>query len=1630
MDRRSDMKSRSIDVLSVFSKKQRKKHSYILKLVHLANQQLTGQSQKRQKLIQAFIEAFLSNVSLEEIKTHTNEELLSSILSAWDNLRCRKTDKIKVSLSNILRKSPKGFEVSLTVIEIVSNNLPFLIDSITAELNRLNVQVRLFINSTINIQRDTSGIISEIGTSKTEMLESVIHIEVDEQCVEKKQILSRTIRSIADDVQAVVQDWKKMRERLNDIISHFDFPLALVDSQATIEIKSFFHWVKDEHFTFLGYREYDFFKQTKQLKVRARPRRGLGILRKSSNKLFDGWDNNVALPEPLVESFQNSNIFFVCKANKKSNVHRSVHIDTIGVKIYNDQGDVAGVKVFAGLFASDFYNQTICEIPFLRVETNKIMKLMAHESRIQDRKALLHILENLPRDQLFQFDTVKLAETSLGILNMRGRQQVRLFAHIDSISRLIFCLVYVPREKFSTGLRLKFKSIIEKNFIGVVTEENAQVNESPLARLNFIVEPRHVENIPKNLETIEAKLAQAARNWSDDLVESLSEEYGERRGKTLFKKYMNAFPAGYRDRVDARHAVQDIRRIEEVFKTKSIGLNLHRPYGNMSNEVRFGLYNEGGPLELSGVLPMLENMGLTVIDEVPHRISPEGKSKPVWFHDFGLRTKNGSDIKIDVKDKARLEEMFRQIWLGSIENDGFNSLALSAKLTWREVIILRAYCKFLLQAKVPFSQSYMEETLERNSEITCDIVSLFRYLFDPALQYKNTKRINTIRNRIETSLQRVNSLDQDRILRRFINLVDATLRTNFFQSDHENLPKGYLVFKLDSARITDLPLPRPFREIFLHSPRVDAIHLRGGLVARGGLRWSDRREDFRAEILGLMKSQMTKNSVIIPVGAKGGFVVKNTPKSGCREEVLKEGIACYKIFISAMLDLTDNIKNGKVVHPKDVVCLDGDDPYLVVAADKGTASFSDIANCVARKYQFWLDDAFASGGSDGYDHKQMGITARGAWESVKRHFREIGKDITKESFTCIGIGDMSGDVFGNGLIYTDHIKLIGAFNHLHIFVDPHPHPEIAINERRRLFSKGQSDWTDYNLKLISKGGGIFDRSAKSIPLTPEIQEVFGFANIKSVTPNELIRSMLKAKVDLLWFGGIGTYVKAENETDFDSGDRINDPLRINGNELGALVVGEGANLGLTQLGRVEYSLAGGRINADFIDNSAGVDCSDHEVNIKILLHDAVQKTKFSMKQRNALLREMSGEVAELVLMDNYRQSMALTNAFQQSFSSVEEHRYFIQELERKGELNRDVEYLPNEEVLDLRSATGQGLTRPELAILLAYSKNSLYQYVLSSTLPNDEYLADNLRLYFPKAIQKKFPHLIKKHRLRREIISTYVANSIINRTGPSFVTTLNTQTNAAPAAIARSYLIFREVFDLSAVWNAIEALDNSVSALIQSEMHLVVLGLIRQGTKWFLQNSSGGGSINNEIKKYRKKVSLLRRGLDQILTAELECERNKRVKLFLKEGTPRKLAYVISNLELMAPACDIIQIAIASRKDLMLVAKVYHTIGTKFGFDWLRWSAQGLPDNDEWNNVAVEGLIEDFFACQAALTRKVISDAIILRHHESMVENWIAEHKQEFEFVMGLVKNLRSTPTLNLAKLMVVNKKVRQMVFF
>ncbi|KEO55343.1 NAD-glutamate dehydrogenase [Thalassospira permensis] len=1601
------------------------KREVIDKVVEQIQQRLTG---KMAKDAEAFVRLFYKDVPPDDMAGRSVDSLYGAALTLYKFAQKRPSAnaaKIRVYNPDL---EEHGWKSDHTVIEMINTDMPFLVDSVTSALNEFDLTVHLVIHPIMRIARDDRGELQSVEAVENSdaSRESVMHLEIDEQTDEAvlRKIRDR-LEDVLTDVSLSVEDWQAMLSKVAEVLDGIRTAPTGISAEDQKEAQDFLGWVHNDHFTFLGYREYKFSGTGKKAKVDVNPQSQLGILRREGTHIFDELRQIGNLSTEVQAFVAQPSLLMVTKANKQSTVHRPVHLDTIVVKQFDDEGKVVGQHLFVGLFTSVAYNLSPRLIPLLRMKLAETIKRAGFPPASHDAKALVNILETFPRDELFQIELDDLYHICMGILHLQERQRIALFVRRDAFERFVSCQVFCPRDRFSTKLRMKFQSVIEAAFDGKVTAHYTLIGDSPLARLHLLVKTTPGELPEYNVTDIERQLVETARDWADTLRQVLVREMGEERGLTLYRRYGESFTGDYRDRFGVDTAALDIDRIEDVIKSSDLRVNLYRPIEAAENELRFKIYNPGAPVPLSDVLPMLENMGLKVITENPFKVEPRDTDVNVRIHDFGVLV-DGEFHLHDVRDK--FQELFIRMWHGEVENDAFNRLVLLGGLHWREVVILRTYARYMRQMGSAFSQDYMAKTLANNASLAAAIVDLFVARFDPDRDPGLAAEAEAIEGDIITRLEDVMNPDEDRILRAFLNLVQSTLRTNYFQYGKDGNPKPYLSVKFNSGMVEDLPLPRPWREIFVYSPRVEAVHLRGGPVARGGIRWSDRQEDFRTEILGLVKAQMVKNAVIVPVGSKGGFVVKRPPVDGGREAFLEEGIACYKTLMSGMLDITDNIVGGDIIPPERVRRLDDDDPYLVVAADKGTATFSDIANGVARDYGFWLDDAFASGGSQGYDHKKMGITARGAWESVKRHFREIGKDIQKEPFTVAGVGDMSGDVFGNGMLLSEQIKLVAAFNHMHIFVDPNPDLAKSFAERQRLFDMPRSSWADYDTKVLSKGGAIFDRKAKTLDPSAEVRKLLDLGSGK-VTPADMMKAILKADVELLWFGGIGTYIKSSAESNADAGDRANDAIRINGKDIRAKVVGEGANLGCTQRGRIEYAHAGGRLNTDAIDNAAGVNCSDHEVNIKILVGEVVAAGDMTEKQRNKLLVEMTDEVGDLVLRDNYLQSQAISNAFAGGGDALDAQVRLIRMLEREGRLNREIEYLPDDEELARRTAAHQGLTRPEISVLMPYAKLWLYDEVLKSDLPDDPILVEELVRYFPTAVRKKYSAAISSHRLKREIIATVGTNSLVNRVGGTFVHDMMEATGLSAVDVSRGYLITRAVFGLRKLWAGIEALDNKVDAKVQIAMFSHINRMVEDVTLWFLRNCEEL-NVGAKIELFRPAVAKVIEAFDDIVPADaaFRTTLDQKSQSLIDQGVPEDLARRVAAMQQMVAVCDIVRIAEATGRDVIDVGATYFAIGARFQLGLLRAAAESIEAETHWQKLARAAAIDDLFGHQRELTRVVLSSGTNGTVGGDLVRKWVDDHQRGCARCDQLIDELRAAGQIDLSMITVANRQIRAMV--
>ncbi len=1623
-------------------------------------------------IVVPFVRKLFADVAPSELVPERPEELIVAALSSFELLqeRPRGTAKVRAYEARSALRSDHRH----TIIDLLNDDMPFLVDSVRGLLERMGFSLRLMLHPILEIERDARGVLQRLRVAEFPApgcAESVMLIWVNGVAPGELPELEARLRSVLEDVRATVQDFAPMRDHClaeaQDLRAG-SLPPAIPGESRTgasaEEASLFLNWLADAHFVFQGYSYCRYERapvSSRPLaltgRIAARPEsdslggvrfdrgKGLGILRNPERSMFD-----------VFEPPRKRELLRVLKANRHSTVHRTVHLDTVLVADFDRTGAQLGAHMFVGLFTASAYTSSATSIPVLQ---HKIAGVMARSGFLPgsyNYRRLHYILETYPRDELFQISDSDLYSIALGVFHLQVRKRVALFARRDPFGRFMSCLVYLPRDRLEAALRHRIEDILTRELDGSLSAYYPVIGDDPLARLHYIIKtPR---GTPEQLDfvALERHIETTTRSWQDRLAITLPDELGSERGMALLQRYAEAFPPNYREDFDEVIAVSDIENIEAALESSRLTLQLYRVKDAEQHQLRFKVVSADGFVAPSDMLPILENLGLRVVGQVPYEIQLPERRDPVWLHDFSLEVEDHVGVDLDQSSEA-FYEVFSKTWDKRADDDAFNKLVLHAGLAARQVALLRAYAKYLRQIQVPFSEGYMQQTLRRNPSITRGVVALFEARFHPELH--DSARAAEIERQLSRELDAVQSLDEDRILRLFLGVVRATVRTNFWQADAAGELKDHLAFKLDSGPLPEVPKPAPFREIFVSGPRVEGVHLRFGEVARGGLRWSDRLEDFRTEVLGLVRAQQVKNAVIVPVGSKGGFVVKRPPLDAGRDAQRAEGIACYQVFVSSLLDLTDNRRNASsggngsgssagngggssagngsgsgarrlslppgdvIVPPALTVCHDGFDPYLVVAADKGTATFSDIANELSQARGFWLDDAFASGGSAGYDHKKMGITARGVWESVKRHFRELGKDIQREDFTCTGVGDMSGDVFGNGMLLSRHIKLVAAFDHRHIFLDPTPDPERSWYERRRLFQLDRSSWDDYDRTLLSPGGGIYPRSLKRIPLSPEVQALLGETQAE-LDPARLIQAILRARVELCFFGGIGTYVKAGTESDVQAGDRSNDAVRINGAELRAAVVGEGANLAMTQRGRIEYCRAGGRCNTDFIDNSAGVDCSDHEVNIKILLGDVERRGLMTRDDRNDLLREMTDDVAALVLRDNYLQSQTISVSTQLSQHLTDRMARTMRKLEKAGKLHRRLESLPDDDVLNDRQRVGAGFARPELCVLLAYAKNSLAESLLSAELPDDPLLSKDFFEYFPAPLRERFKDAMLGHRLRREILATVLTNDLVNRVGIAFVDEVGESTGASPAEVVLAYVAAREIVGARELWAQIEALDNVAPAHTQGELLVEISRLLERVTSWLLHEHMGA-EPQALCARYRAGVQAMHAALPSLLTKGEVAARSEVARGWSQVGVPEALAERLGSLQYLLPAVDIVRVAELGRVSLDEAGQLYFKVGRKFGFEWLRSATRALPTRRAWDRQAVAALRDELFASQREVTLAILRSTPADQDSQARLLAWGGARHSALARSEHLVAELRATQTPDFAMLTVAARQLQ-----
>lgn len=1573
-----------------------------------------------------FAEQFFGIISLDELTQRRLSDLAGCTLSAWRIIERFDHTEPQVRVYNPDYER-HGWQSTHTAVEVLHHDLPFLVDSVRTELNRRGYSIHTLQTTVLSVRRGAKGELLEIlpkGTQGEGILqESLMYLEID-RCANAAELnlLARELEQVLAEVRVVVADFEPMKAKVRELLELIDHTAYAPAAAEKDEVKSFLQWLVSNHFTFLGYEEFVVKADAQGGQLEYDEQSFLGLTRRLRSGLstddlrIEDYAVNY-LNEPLLLSF--------AKAAHPSRVHRPAYPDYVSIRQLDADGKVIKECRFMGLYTSSVYGESVRVIPYIRGKVAEVERRSGFDAKAHLGKELAQVLEVLPRDDLFQTPVDELFSTVMSIVQIQERNKIRVFLRKDPYGRFCYCLAYVPRDIYSTEVRQKIQQVLMERLKASDCEFWTFFSESVLARVQLILRVDPKNRIDIDPQQLENEVVQACRSWQDDYASLTVESFGEAQGTNVLADFPKGFPAGYRERFAAHSAVVDMQHLLTLSDSKPLVMSFYQPLTQAGKQqLHCKLYHADTPLALSDVLPILENLGLRVLGEFPYRLR-HSNGREFWIHDFAFTYSEGLNLDIQQLNDT-LQDAFVHIVNGDAENDAFNRLVLTAGLPWRDVALLRAYARYLKQIRLGFDLGYIASTLNNHTDIARELTRLFKTRFYLARKLAGDDlddKQQRLEQAILTALDDVQVLNEDRILRRYLDLIKATLRTNFYQTDANGQAKSYFSFKFNPRLIPELPKPVPKFEIFVYSPRVEGVHLRFGNVARGGLRWSDREEDFRTEVLGLVKAQQVKNSVIVPVGAKGGFLPRRLPLGGSRDDIQAEGIACYRIFISGLLDITDNLKDGVLVPPVNVVRHDDDDPYLVVAADKGTATFSDIANGIAIDYGFWLGDAFASGGSAGYDHKKMGITARGAWVGVQRHFRERGINVQQDPITVVGVGDMAGDVFGNGLLMSDKLQLVAAFNHLHIFIDPNPEPASSFAERKRLFDLPRSAWSDYDTSIMSEGGGIFSRSAKSIAISPQMKERFAIEADK-LTPTELLNALLKAPVDLLWNGGIGTYVKSSEESHADVGDKANDALRVDGNELRCKVVGEGGNLGMTQLGRVEFGLNGGATNTDFIDNAGGVDCSDHEVNIKILLNEVVQAGDMTEKQRNQLLGSMTDEVSALVLGNNYKQTQALSLAARRARERISEYKRLMADLESRGKLDRAIEFLPTEEQLAERIAANQGLTRAELSVLISYSKIDLKEALLQSLVPDDDYLTRDMETAFPPSLVNKFAEAMRRHRLKREIVSTQIANDLVNNMGITFVQRLKESTGMSPANVAGAYVIVRDIFHLPHWFRQIEALDYLVPAEVQLTLMDELMRLGRRATRWFLRSRRNEQDAGRDVAHFGPKIAALGLKLDELLEGPTRERWMTRYQGFVEAGVPELLARMVAGTTHLYTLLPIIEASDVTGQDPAEVAKAFFAVGSALDLTWYLQEISNLPVENNWQALAREAFRDDIDLQQRAITISVLQMVDAPADMDARVALWLAQHAVMVERWRAMLDELRAATGTDYAMYAVANREL------
>lgn len=1558
-----------------------------------------------------FIAAYFEGADPQEMQERGVDNLVA-IASAHLRLLDAPTDsggaRVRVFNPSV---AEDGFSSEHTVIQIVHQDMPFLVDSITMAVNRSGRVAHWIVHPLLVIDRDSSATLRKAVAASSqgsagERVQSFVMVQCDRIAqASERQALAEELSRVLQDVRLAVSDWSAMLARLQLVCEeceHLQQPSA-----GQMEGVALLRWLQAQHFTFLGARDYTLTRLADAVELKAVADSGLGILRGKVQTVSN------LLPPDALEFLESDQLVLVTKAMTRSTVHRPAWLDYLAVKRFDKAGEVIGETRFLGLYTSKAYAAPVMEIPQVRRRAQAVMTAAAVVPDSHAAKSLQAILDAYPRDELMQADTAVLIDHAISILRLQEHQRTRVFLRRDPFGRFTSALVFVPRDRYNTELRSRIGDELMQALDGQSIEYTPMLTDQPLARIHYLVRSLPSTPAAPDVTALETRIANLAKRWEDDCRQVLLQNLGETAGLLLANRFALAFSDAYKNDFSGSVGADDAQVLSALTAQDGMAVRLYRPLNAVAGSVRLKIYNVS-KVALSDSLPVLERMGARVLDEQPYKISQAG-GENLWIHDLGLQLPAHA-VFASIKD--RFEELFLQVWRAQVDSDDLNRLLLATDLDARAISVLRAYTRYFKQLGFGFSQSYIESTLYKNAAVAQLLYNLFETRFNPALQGDRVAQLQALAMQIEAALAAVSSLEEDHVLRQFYQSIQATLRTNVWQVAASGQPKPYLSFKFNPRQLPGVPEPKPLAEIWVYAPRFEAVHLRNGKVARGGIRWSDRHEDFRTEILGLVKAQHVKNTVIVPVGSKGGFVLKQAPSPFDREAWMAEGIACYRLFLSGLLDLTDNLVHGEVTPPADVVRHDADDPYLVVAADKGTATFSDIANAMSAQYGYWLGDAFASGGSVGYDHKKMGITARGAWESTKRHFRALGLNTQTTRFTVVGIGDMSGDVFGNGMLLSEHIALVAAFDHRHIFIDPQPDTAASFAERKRLFQLPRSSWDDYDKQLISVGGGVYPRSAKSIALSTAAQQVLGI-EATELTPNELLHALLKAPVDLIYNGGIGTYVKAGFESHAQVGDKAGDAFRVNGDQLRCKVLVEGGNLGCTQNGRIEFAQKGGLVYTDAIDNSAGVDCSDHEVNIKILLDRVVEAGDMTYKQRNDLLASMTDEVGQLVLTDNYYQTQALDIACHRPLYFLDGQQRLMQWLEGAGRLDRAIEFLPADEEITRRRSHQLGLTAPENAVLLAYAKISVFDDLVASDLPDDPYFNRALTAYFPQALAGRFDDVIARHPLKREIVATVVANTLVNRMGATFVNFLAAEAVAKTADVVRAYTLAREIFELESLWDRIDALDHSVSSALQLDLLSKLMAIAQRASRWMLRWRGAASDLPSLIARYQPGAQELRLHLAHWLPAHaLEGWTSAAAKLE-QGGVDASLAQELTALEFLFPVLDLVDLSEKVQTTLEQAARTYFEVDGVLGL--LAWRAQinRLPTDTLWQTQARGSARDDVYAIASQITQVVLT-------RYSAVSDWSTQNAAQITRLCKLLQTLAGQ-TPDLAPVSVALRELRHL---